>query len=326
MKRTVALFLLFIMISNMVSCSLLPEDLAICTVNFYIDGELYDTKTGFIGKTVEMPKNPSKENQIFVGWYVHGILTYEYDFSSTLITDLNLHALFVLDAQKLTNMLTTSTMKSVVTVYNKCYNTTMGGLVELNSLTSQGSGVVVDISGGYCCVLTNAHVVSHSSNYSKQSLTVEDPWGNEYEAKIYTNPSLNVQAMDTSYDLALIYFKYDQTEGSLLAEIELAEDPKVGDYVISLGSPRNQKNAISYGEALAYEIMPDSEDDTVSNVDFKVILHDAIIDHGSSGGPLLNASGKLVGLNFAGYSEYGYGCAIPVSRITEFMYQYVYSK
>lgn len=325
MKRTIALSLLFVMIASMVSCSLLPEDLTLCTVNFYVDGELYDTKTGFMGKTVGMPKNPSKENQIFVGWYVHGILIYEYDFSSTLITDLDLHASFVLDAEALTNMLTTSTMKSVVTVHNKCYNTTMGGLVELNSLTSQGSGVVVDISDGYCYVLTNAHVVSSSEDYSKQSITVEDPWGNEYEAQIYVNPSLNVQAMDTSYDIALIYFKYELAEEPTLSEIELAEDPKVGDYVVSLGSPRNQKNAISYGETLAYKVMPESED-ALADIKFEIILHDATIDHGSSGGPLLNASGKLIGLNFAGYSEYGYGCAIPVSRITEFMYQYVYAK
>ena len=326
MRKILALALVIIMIASIVGCAFLPEDLTVCTVNFYIDGELYETKTAFLGKTVGMPNFPSKENQIFTGWYVQGVLARQYDFSDPVISDLDLHAEFVLDATKLTNMLTTETMKSVVTIYNKCYNTTMGGLVELNSLTSQGSGVVFDMADGYCYVLTNAHVVYYDDDYSKQSIVVEDAWGNEYEASVYQHYKSSKKAFDTSYDLALIGFKYTNTENPKLEKIAVGDDPEAGDYVISIGSPLNQKNAITYGKVLAYHQMTTTENDTISNVNFETILHDAIINRGSSGGPLLNSSGELVGLNFAGYTDKQYGCAIPMSKIHEFLSIYVYIK
>ena len=59
---------------------------------------------------------------------------------------------------------------------------------------------------------------------------------------------------------------------------------------------------------------------------FDIIIHNALIDHGSSGGPLLNASGKLVGLNFAGFESNHHGCAVPMSKINEFLNTYVYNK
>ena len=326
MRKILALTLVIIMIAGIVGCAFLPEDFTVCTVNFYIDGELYETKTTFLGNTVGMPKFPSKENQIFKGWYLQGTFARQYDFSDPVIANLDLHAEFVLDATKLTNMLTTETMKSVVTIYNKCYNTTMGGLVELNSLTSQGSGVVFDIADGYCYVLTNAHVVFYDDKYSKQSITVEDAWGNEFEAFIYQHYKSSQKAFDTSYDLAVIGFKYTNTESPNIEKIAVGDDPKVGDYVVSLGAPLNQKNAITYGKVLTYDVISSSVDSAVSNVHFETILHNALIDRGSSGGPLLNAAGELVGLNFAGYTDQKYGSAIPISKIHEFLSLYVYIK
>ena len=92
------------------SCDFLPEEIKLCNVNFYVDGELYTTKTAIIGQTVSMPKAPQKENEIFVGWFVDGVFSYEYDFSSLVIADTNLYAMFTLDAIALTNMITTKTI------------------------------------------------------------------------------------------------------------------------------------------------------------------------------------------------------------------------
>ena len=325
MKRVISLTLVLLMLVCMIcSCDFLPEEIKLCNVNFYVDGELYTTKSVIIGQTVSMPKAPQKENEIFVGWFVDGVFSYEYDFSSLVIADTNLYAMFTLDAIALTNMITTKTMQSVVKVINKSYNTAMGGLIETDSMTSQGSGVVIDISGGYAFVLTNYHVVEMTQGYSHQRIIVEDPWGNEFEAKVYKNKYTSLVAMDKGYDLAVIYFKYEQSDKMSLDEIVMADDPKIGDYVVSLGSPNAQKNSITYGQVLSYQQLDQLEDGSSANVTFDIIFHSALIDHGSSGGPLLNSSGELVGLNFAGFESNHYGCAIPLSKINEFMNTYVY--
>ena len=299
--------------------------MTLCNVDFYVDGELYTTKTAIIGQVISQPKPPQKENYIFVGWYIDSVLVYEYDFSTMLVGDLQLHARFVPNAVELTNMLSTQTVKSLVSVNNKLYNTAMGGLLETASSTSQGSGVVVDISGGYCYVLTNYHVIEVNADYEHQAITVEDPWGNEYSAKVYRNPYAPSLAMDESYDLALLYFSYNPTTDIELQEISLAKDPDAGDYVASLGTPGGQKNSITLGRVLSYEKLKGTDGDT-EKVTFDIIYHSALIDHGSSGGPLVNTSGELVGLNFAGFESNNYGCAIPLSRINEFMEKYVYAK
>ena len=132
--------------------------------------------------------------------------------------------------------------------------------------------------------------------------------------------------MDPSYDLALICFKYDQTEAPKLAEIEIGYDPQIKDYVVALGSPLGQKNAITYGKVLNYQKLNAAGGEEIDEVTFDIIYHNALLDHGSSGGPLLDTSGKLVGLNFAGFENNHYGCAIPLSKITEFLGKYVYVK
>ncbi len=328
MKRVISLLLVVLIISTLlISCDFLPDDIKTCKVNFYLDGELISTQTVGRGKTVSAPNSPTKENQIFVGWFVDGLFTYEYDFSSKVLLDTDLHGYFTLDAIAVTNMITTSAMKGLVSIKNKSYNTSMGGLVETTSSTSQGSGVVIEISNGFAYVLTNYHVVNQDEGYAKQKISVFDPWGNEYAATVYKHPRLSNSAMDKSYDLALLYFQYTETEEPLLNAIDMAtKNPERGEYVVSLGAPRGQKNSITYGRALAYQKLSAAEGEPVADVVFDIILHNALIDHGSSGGPLLDPTGKLVGINFAGYESNNYGCAIPLSKIVEFLNKYVYVK
>ena len=324
MKKTLS-FLLILLTFSILFCGCGFEVKDTCTVNFYVDGEIYESKTVAIGSTVSMPVAPQKTNEIFVGWYIGSVFTAEFDFSTPILMDIDLRAYYTVDAISTSEMIYKESMRSVVTIRNKCYNSTMGGFVETDSSTSQGSGAVIDISGGYCYVLTNAHVVEHVSGFSQQSITVEDPWGNEYEAIVYKHPSMTEKAVDESYDLALICFKYNPKGDVSLAEMELAKDPIIGANVIALGSPEGQKNSVTYGNAISYQklAMQDGEE---PNVTFEVLFHDAFLTHGSSGGPLINPEGKLVGLNFAGVGDGTYGCTIPVSKIKEFLDIYVYNK
>ena len=325
MKKIISLFIVFALIVGLAcGCSLIPEDLQKCNVNFFVDGQLYETKTVSLGQSVRPPETPEKTNEIFVAWGTEGVISYVYDFSSKVITDINLHAYFVIDAISLTNMITKETIKSTVTVETKCYNTIGSSNVESDSQVSQGSGVVIDISGGYCYVLTNYHVVEMLDGYSKRSFVIEDPWGNLYEAQIYRKSTRYDFAMSEEYDLALLCFKYDLPEKYALEEIGMGEDPKINDYVVALGTPSGLQNAITYGSAVEYDQINAGDDESLQKVSFDVIVHNAPLEHGSSGGALVDTSGRLIGINFAGYSDGAYGCAIPISKVMEFLNEYVY--
>lgn len=325
MKKRLLILTLVLVVLMLTSC-FLPEDVDLgynVNVNFYVDGELYKTEIVAANGQLREPNAPHKENYIFDGWYTDGLFSQKYDFYDRFYTTTNLYAKYTLDTVRVVNMLTSETMRSVVTIVNKCYNTGAFG-IEKESFIAQGSGVVIDISGGYCYVLTNCHVAELSEGYSNQKIVIEDCEGNQYEAKLYKSKNISEYAISSEYDLAVLYFMY--ANDGTLNEIEVKEDPVVGDYVISLGTPKGQKNSITIGNAIAYNKLSSNSEDKISNVKFDILIHNAPIDHGSSGGPLVNPLGELVGLNFAGYNDGVYGCAIPMSKIYEFLYKYVYVK
>ena len=325
MRRIISLVLILVtLVLFMGSCSLLPEEITTCTVNFFVDGKLYQTKTVIAGNTLTPPNAPTIKNEIFVGWKIVGILNQNFDFSKPVVTNMNLQASYVIDAVAATNMVTKNSIKSIVTIENKCYNSTGGIFIESSSEIAQGSGVVIDISGGYCYVLTNYHVVEKFNGFKNQSFEIEDPWGNKYEAELYRKSVSIGYAMDEEYDLALLYFVYNPVNETALEEITFGKNPDVSDYIIALGTPQGLQNTISYGSVVEYSKVNVNDSSSLQKIKFDTIVHNAHIDHGSSGGALLNTSGELVGINFAGYGNGDYGCSIPIEKVREFLNRYVY--
>ena len=74
-----------------------------------------------------------------------------------------------------------------------------------------------------------------------------------------------------------------------------------GDRVTALGTPRSLEGYTSSG-SINYLGLAKSDPDIIKYLDgdTKIIIHDATIDHGSSGGPLFDKSGNLIGLNTLG--------------------------
>lgn len=323
MKRILSFVMIIVIVGSICGCELISA--GACQVDFMVNGELYATTYTSLGSTLNLPTEPYMENMIFDGWYFDPLGTNEFNLTGPVLSSTTLYAKFVPDALTFTNMLTSTAVKSLVYITNKSFNAGFSGIVDSSSTESHGSGVVYQISDGYCYVLTNAHVVEQDEDYKNQSLTVEDPWGNEYNASIYRNPSAADKAYSEDYDLAMIYFKYTTgTESTSLSPITLASRAaQVGDYVGALGAPWGQRNAISCGMVLQYgKINVEGKD-----IEFSSITHTAPIDHGSSGGLLVNTAGELVGINFAGESEYtSLGYAIPLGVILDFMNEYVYLK
>jgi putative serine protease PepD len=175
---------------------------------------------------------------------------------------------------------------------------------------AQGSGFVYDSDGH---VVTNNHVVDGAS-----SITVRFQDGSQYKA--------TVVGSDPSSDLAVV--KVD-APASKLHPLSLGDSGalQVGDGVIAIGSPFGLDETVTSGIVSALNrSISSSNSFTIAGA----IQTDAAINHGNSGGPLLNMSGQVVGVNTQIESESGgndgVGFAVPSSTIKDVVSQLVSGK
>ncbi len=168
---------------------------------------------------------------------------------------------------------------------------------------SVGSGLIVD-SSGY--VVTNHHVVAGASAIA---ITRFQQAGGQYYAQIV--------AFDPRKDLALLKIVGDGPfPAATLADSSRVE---VGDPVLAVGNPFGFGNTVTAG------IISGKRNSLLINgIDFNGLLQtDAPINKGSSGGPLVNMNGEVVGLNTAIYAPTGVfsgmGFAIPSNRVGAFV-------
>jgi len=197
---------------------------------------------------------------------------------------------------------------SVAEVYNQAHR----AVVEITVSSSQadpfggqeqsqaqGSGFVIDSDGH---IVTNEHVVDGASSVSVRFWN-----GDTYKA--------DVVGSDPSTDLAVI--KVDAPE-SVLHPLTVADSSRVqvGDAAIAIGSPFGLEETVTSGivSALHREMRAPNEF-TINDS----IQTDAAINHGNSGGPLLNSSAQVIGVNaqIAGSTgaNVGVGFAIPSNTV-----------
>lgn len=149
-----------------------------------------------------------------------------------------------------------------------------GGVVTIESESAQGTGFVVDPRG---LLLTNEHVISGSRYFT---VNFDDE---------HRLPAA-VLASDATEDVAVLVInpKAMQAMPVIALAPDTPEQPAVreGDAIYAIGSPLHQQGIITAG--------------IVSKVEQGVIISDVMIDHGNSGGPLINAGSQAVGINTFG--------------------------
>ena len=162
-----------------------------------------------------------------------------------------------------------------------------------------GSGIVLDKLGH---ILTNNHVIE-----SARQVTVTLHSGRSYRGRLVGTDPLN--------DIAVL--KID-AEADLLEPVRLVDSDSVvvGQRVFAIGNPFGLKRTLSTGIVASMDRTLEVQDDWVIK---EVIQIDASINPGSSGGPLLDAKGRLIGMNTAIAAETrqsaGIGFAIPTRLI-----------
>ena len=145
-----------------------------------------------------------------------------------------------------------------------------GGNAPTERESGQGSGFITS-QDGY--VLTNHHVINGAS-----SITVALPDNREFKAQVIGS--------DARTDVALL--KIDATNLPFLRMAD-SNKLKVGEWVVAAGSPFGLKNTITAGVVSAINR------DTGDYLSF--IQTDAAVNPGNSGGPLVNMSGEVIGIN-----------------------------
>jgi putative serine protease PepD len=198
---------------------------------------------------------------------------------------------------------------SVNQIYRRAYR----GVVEITVTTSaaaspfggsgtakaQGSGWVYNSSGN---IVTNEHVVDGASSISVRF----------WNGKTY---SASVVGTDKSTDLAVIKVDAPSSELHPLS-VGNSGDLQVGDGVVAIGSPFGLEETVTSGIVSALHRAIEAPNNFTIN---DSVQTDAAINHGNSGGPLLNAQGQVVGVNAqirsdSGGNE-GVGFAIPSSTV-----------
>jgi serine protease Do len=173
---------------------------------------------------------------------------------------------------------------------------------------SAGSGVIVDPDG---YIITNAHVVNNARRVEVilPGLTERAGPGPSSRGRTRTVDAAIV-GVAQEMDLALL-----KVSDSSLPAISLANDDTVhqGELVFAFGSPDGLRNSVTMGIVSAVARQPDPDNPMV------YVQTDAPINHGNSGGPLVNVKGELVGINTFILSEsggsQGLGFAIPSALV-----------
>ncbi len=176
------------------------------------------------------------------------------------------------------------------------------------SSTSEGSGSGIIVSSdGY--ILTNNHVVNSTSSSSYYQITE----ATSVKVKLYNDETeypATIVGSDSQTDLAVI--KIDKT-GLTAAELGDSNSVQVGEFAMAIGNPLGLQSSISCGivSATNREVQ-----DSDTGVVYNLIQTDAAINSGNSGGALVNADGKVIGINtlkLSGTGVEGIGFAIPIN-------------
>ncbi len=169
-----------------------------------------------------------------------------------------------------------------------------------------GSGVVISKDG---LMLTNAHVVNATDANGN---TIADP---VFTVKMFDGSvrSAKVLGASTDYDVALLQL----ADTSNLHPLTLADASKfqVGDDVVAIGNALDLGDAPTVTTGIISALNRTLQENATVTLR-GLIQTDAAINHGNSGGALVNANGELVGINSAGIPDaQNVGFAISVGTI-----------
>ena len=182
------------------------------------------------------------------------------------------------------------------------YRAAAPGVVQITQGNVEGSGFVIDTQGD---IVTNAHVVTNGG-------AVTASFSNADQAPV------RVVGVDDSTDVALLKVA---VPAAALAPLPLGDSStlQVGDAVVAIGNPFGLDRSATNGIVSAIDRQIVSPNGFAIN---GAIQTNAAINHGNSGGPLLNAQGKVIGItsqiaDSGVNANVGVGFAVPINTVKQ---------
>ncbi len=307
-----------------------------------MENENNDKKFGEITYTnissdKENKKNPTFLKNAFVPFVCSGLATVLVigvcfgvpNIKNKIIGTSNNNSLSITSGPATNKISATDYSNTSIAVANKVLPSIVGISIDytVNSMFGQsstakasGSGIIIS-EDGY--ILTNNHVINSSSSNSNSYYQITE--ANNLKVTLYnddTEYDAKVIGSDSQTDLAVI--KIEKT-GLTAAELGDSSAVQVGEFAMAVGNPLGLQSSISCGIVSA----KDREvTDTDTKTTYHVIQTDAAINSGNSGGALVNADGKVIGINtlkLSGTGVEGIGFAIPINSTID-VYKELISK
>jgi hypothetical protein len=170
-------------------------------------------------------------------------------------------------------------------------------VVKIQTGFSLGSGFIVNPEG---YVVTNFHVIDNAKTINIKMI----------EKKQYFN-SIKVIKTDPVRDIALL--KINSSETFPAVRLGDSDSIKIGEEVVAIGNPEGFENTIADGLVSGLR----------KHNGVKLIQTSVPVSHGSSGGPLLNKRGEVIGIVAAGLDKKGnINFAVPINYIKRELLEY----
>jgi serine protease Do len=209
----------------------------------------------------------------------------------------------------LVKRVTPSVVQVLVTGYGPVETSGGNTSLVLGRQQSIGSGVIVDADG---YIVTNAHVLrgAHRVQVKIPAAANDETTDGSLVGGRGRTMEARVIGSDTDIDLALL-----KIEARGLPALPLSDYNKLrqGEVVFAFGSPEGLQDSVTMGVVSAVARQPDADSPMV------FVQTDAPINPGSSGGPLVNVDGEVVGINTfivtEGGGNEGLGFAIPSATV-----------
>lgn len=185
----------------------------------------------------------------------------------------------------LNNQIQSNEKKSLSTIYENVKKGVYLIYTKNNEGISQGSAFVINKSG---IAISNYHVFSEASS----AIAINDE-GNKY---------MITEIIDYNEDNDFIIFRIGNTDNIPYLKVS-NQMPKIGDDVFTIGNPKGLTQTLSTGIVSSYR------------EDNNLIQTTAEITHGSSGAPLFNEFGEVIGITSSGLGEADLNFAININLL-----------
>ena len=217
-------------------------------------------------------------------------------------------------------------MPSVVSITNlgiqQVQDFFFGGIIEEKS-ESAGTGIIIAESDDELLIVTNNHVIAGSEELT---VTFADN----------KSVSADIKGTDAPHDVAVIAVQLkdmdeDTKEAVTVATLGDSDAIKVGETAIAIGNALGYGQTVTTGVISAKDRTMDQPNSDMSSgqENIKLIQTDAAINHGNSGGALVNSRGEVIGINsskLVGDSVEGFGYAIPISDVSDIIMELMNQK